>query len=152
MKRRTDGTVPGHTVMIPSQVRQPFHREGWIYEEKIDGWRMLTYKDGRNARLESRTGVDHPRRFPDLAERAGGLGGGFRARVRGYVAKDAGSPYRGGVTRSWLSFQSARMDRSGGPMAPPQISSRLGVCTRPRGRRLERAGPLSCAISIEIMV
>ena len=49
--------------MIPTQVRQPFHREGWVYEEKIDGWRMLAYKDGRNARLESRSGKDHTRRF-----------------------------------------------------------------------------------------
>ena len=53
--------------MQPTQVRQPFHREGWVYEEKIDGWRMLAYKDGRNVRLESRNGVDHTRRFPELA-------------------------------------------------------------------------------------
>jgi hypothetical protein len=33
--------------MIPTQVRQPVHRDGWVYEEKIDGWRMLAYKDGR---------------------------------------------------------------------------------------------------------
>jgi hypothetical protein len=27
-------------------LRRPFHREGWIYEEKYDGWRMVAYKDG----------------------------------------------------------------------------------------------------------
>jgi bifunctional non-homologous end joining protein LigD len=53
--------------MQPTQVRQPFHPDGWIYEEKIDGWRMLAYKEGRTVRLESRNGVDHTRRFPDLA-------------------------------------------------------------------------------------
>ena len=53
--------------MQATQVKQPFHREGWIYEEKIDGWRMLAYKDGRTVRLESRNGVDHTRRFPELA-------------------------------------------------------------------------------------
>jgi hypothetical protein len=26
-------------------VREPFHRDGWVYEEKVDGWRMLVYKD-----------------------------------------------------------------------------------------------------------
>jgi hypothetical protein len=31
--------------MRPTQVRQPFHRDGWVYEEKIDGWRLLAYKD-----------------------------------------------------------------------------------------------------------
>jgi bifunctional non-homologous end joining protein LigD len=61
--------------MIPSQVKQPFHRDGWIYEEKIDGWRMLAYKDGRTVRLESRNGVDHTRRFPDVAAAVAALPG-----------------------------------------------------------------------------
>jgi bifunctional non-homologous end joining protein LigD len=46
--------------MIASQIKQLFHRDGWIYEEKIDGWRMLTCKDGRHVRLESCNGVAHP--------------------------------------------------------------------------------------------
>jgi bifunctional non-homologous end joining protein LigD len=53
--------------MQPTQVKQPFHRDGWVYEEKIDGRRMLPYKDGRTVRLESGKGVDHTRRFPELA-------------------------------------------------------------------------------------
>jgi bifunctional non-homologous end joining protein LigD len=53
--------------MLPVLVREPFHREGRIYEEKIDGWRMLACKDGKTVRLESRNGVDHTRRFRDLA-------------------------------------------------------------------------------------
>jgi hypothetical protein len=24
--------------MAPTRVREPFHRDGWVYEEKIDGW------------------------------------------------------------------------------------------------------------------
>ncbi len=48
-------------------VRQPFHRDGWVYEERIDGWRMLAYKDGRTVRLESRNGVAHTWRLTDLA-------------------------------------------------------------------------------------
>jgi len=24
----------------------PFHRDGWIYEEKVDGWRIVADKDG----------------------------------------------------------------------------------------------------------
>jgi len=49
--------------MIPTLVREPFHRPGWIYEEKVDGWRMLAYRDGKKVRLVSRTGVDHTKRF-----------------------------------------------------------------------------------------
>ena len=33
--------------MAPALVRSPFHREGWVYEEKVDGWRMLAYKELR---------------------------------------------------------------------------------------------------------
>jgi hypothetical protein len=35
--------------MAPTLVRPPFHRDG--YEEKVDGWRMLAYKDGARVRL-----------------------------------------------------------------------------------------------------
>jgi bifunctional non-homologous end joining protein LigD len=61
--------------MLPTLVKQPFHREGWMYEEKIDGWRMLAYKDGRSVRLESHSGVDYTRRFPDLAAAGAALPG-----------------------------------------------------------------------------
>jgi hypothetical protein len=54
--------LPPYAPMIPPQVRRPFHREGWIYEEKIDDWRMLAYKDGRTVRLENRDGVNDTRR------------------------------------------------------------------------------------------
>ena len=53
--------------MIPTLVRSPFHRPGWVYEEKVDGWRILAYKDGAHVRLASRNGIDHARRFPELA-------------------------------------------------------------------------------------
>jgi ATP-dependent DNA ligase len=38
---------------------KPFHRPGWVYEEKIDGWRLGAYKVGSNVRLVSRKGVEH---------------------------------------------------------------------------------------------
>ncbi len=50
----------------PTLVR-PFHRDGWVYEVKIDGWRIIAYKSGRQVRLVSRNGVDHTARFRDLA-------------------------------------------------------------------------------------
>ena len=51
-----------------AQVKQPFHRDGWVYEEKVDGWRILAYKDGATVRLVSRTGVEHSKRFRGIAE------------------------------------------------------------------------------------
>jgi bifunctional non-homologous end joining protein LigD len=53
--------------MHSTEVHQPFHRDGWVYEEKYDGWRMVAYKDGTQVRLVSRAGKDHARRFSDIA-------------------------------------------------------------------------------------
>jgi bifunctional non-homologous end joining protein LigD len=53
--------------MQPTLARPPFHRDRWIYEEKVDGWRMLAYRDGDRVRLISRNGVIHTHRFPDIA-------------------------------------------------------------------------------------
>ena len=55
--------------MAPTLVREPFHRDGWVYEEKVDCWRMLVYKDGERVRLVSRNGRDQPRRVCDTARR-----------------------------------------------------------------------------------
>jgi bifunctional non-homologous end joining protein LigD len=53
--------------MQPTLARPPLHRNGWVYEEKVDGWRMLAYKDGDRVGLISRNGVTHTHRFPDAA-------------------------------------------------------------------------------------
>ncbi len=53
--------------MAPTLIREPFRRPGWIYEEKVDGWRMLAYKDRDHVRLVSRNGVDHTLRFAGIA-------------------------------------------------------------------------------------
>jgi bifunctional non-homologous end joining protein LigD len=55
--------------MAPTLARSPFSRDGWLYEEKVDGWRMLAYKDGARVRLISRNAVDHTARFRELARR-----------------------------------------------------------------------------------
>ena len=56
-----------HVELIQStEVAQPFHRDGWVFEEKIAGWRMLAYKTGADVNLISRPGRDHTKRFADL--------------------------------------------------------------------------------------
>jgi len=44
----------------------PFNRDGWVYEEKVAGWRIIAYKDGQHVRLVSRHGVDHTKRFAGI--------------------------------------------------------------------------------------
>jgi ATP-dependent DNA ligase len=53
--------------IIPTSA-PPAHRAGWVYEEKVDGWRIVAYKDGSHVRLIGRRGVDHRSRFSNLAE------------------------------------------------------------------------------------
>jgi len=53
--------------MQPTLVARPFHREGWVSEEKYDGWRLVGYKRDGQVWLLSRKHRDHTRRFPALA-------------------------------------------------------------------------------------
>ncbi len=59
--------------MAAAEVPRPFHHPRWVYEEKIDGWRVLAYKDATGVRLISRNGRDLTRRFRELAAAAAGL-------------------------------------------------------------------------------
>ena len=59
--------------MHPTLLPRPFHHDGWVYEEKVDGYRMVVYKDDEGVRLVSRNGRDHTRRFPELVKALGGL-------------------------------------------------------------------------------
>jgi bifunctional non-homologous end joining protein LigD len=59
-------SIPSVELMHPTLIARPFHREGWVYEEKVDGWRMLAYKRGHDVRLISRNGREHTKRFPGI--------------------------------------------------------------------------------------
>jgi bifunctional non-homologous end joining protein LigD len=59
--------MPAIAAMHPTQVARPFHHEGWVYEEKVDGWRLLAFKDGDQVRLVSRHAKYLTARFPGLA-------------------------------------------------------------------------------------
>jgi len=64
--------------MHPTLVREPFHRDGWAFAEKYDGWRMLALKEGHHrVQLVSRNAVDHTERFRELADAMAALKGGF---------------------------------------------------------------------------
>jgi bifunctional non-homologous end joining protein LigD len=53
--------------MLATLVREPFHKPGWVYEEKYDGYRILAYKEGPRVRLYSRNAIDRTDRFYDVA-------------------------------------------------------------------------------------
>ena len=54
--------------MLATLVDKPFHRPGWVYEEKYDGYRILAYKEEKRVTLLSRNGKDHTESFADVAK------------------------------------------------------------------------------------
>jgi bifunctional non-homologous end joining protein LigD len=54
--------------MLATRTPEPFHKPGWVYEEKYDGIRVLAYKEGSHVRLLSRSGKDLTGRFPRIAD------------------------------------------------------------------------------------
>jgi len=65
--------LPIVALMQPTLVSKPFHRPGWVYEEKYDGWRVVAYKNAERVRLVSRNGRDLTPRFRELAAAVGVL-------------------------------------------------------------------------------
>jgi bifunctional non-homologous end joining protein LigD len=53
--------------MLATLVREPFHKPGWVYEEKYDGYRILAYKEGSRVHLYSRNAIDRTDRFFEVA-------------------------------------------------------------------------------------
>ena len=58
-----------HAVLVPT----PFHRPGWVFEEKYDGIRILAYKEGANVKLLSRNDLDRTVTFADIVTAVGRL-------------------------------------------------------------------------------
>ncbi|HEY9783863.1 MAG TPA: DNA ligase D [Candidatus Obscuribacterales bacterium] len=54
--------------MLCYLVKDPFTREGWLFEPKLDGIRALAYIADGSVALESRRGLDLTGRYPALAE------------------------------------------------------------------------------------
>ncbi len=56
-------------LMLAETAEKPFSRPGWLFELKLDGYRILAGKEGGEARLLTRNGLDCGVSFPEI-ERA----------------------------------------------------------------------------------
>jgi bifunctional non-homologous end joining protein LigD len=54
--------------MLATLVGGPFHRPGWIWEEKYDGIRLIAVKDARRVRLFTRNDKDRSTDFPEVVD------------------------------------------------------------------------------------
>ena len=64
--------------MLAETAEAPFHRDGWMWEPKLDGYRVLAFIDRDGVKLRSRRGLEFAPSFPrlvkELAEqRPGGM-------------------------------------------------------------------------------
>jgi bifunctional non-homologous end joining protein LigD len=54
--------------MLATLVDEPFSREGWIFERKLDGERVLAFRNGARVRLLSRNRKIVNNAYPEIAE------------------------------------------------------------------------------------
>ncbi|MEQ9400179.1 MAG: DNA ligase D [Longimicrobiales bacterium] len=59
--------------MLASSRETPFSREGWVFELKYDGYRLLAERSQREPFLRSRAGHDLTHTFPEIARAVRGL-------------------------------------------------------------------------------
>jgi len=59
--------------MVASELPAPFHRDGWVYEEKYDGYRCLVFKRRDGVALVSRNLSDMTSWFPGVASAVAAL-------------------------------------------------------------------------------
>ena len=59
-------TASGVELMLCETAEAPFSRAGWLFELKLDGYRVLAEKDGGTVRLRSRNGSDLTAAFPEI--------------------------------------------------------------------------------------
>ncbi|HWH46638.1 MAG TPA: DNA ligase D [Burkholderiales bacterium] len=68
----------------------PFNRPDWMWEPKLDGYRVLAFIDGQNVNLRSRRGLALSGKFPRLAAELGAQGAHAMILDGEIVAFDAG--------------------------------------------------------------
>ncbi|MGB5080516.1 MAG: DNA ligase D [Burkholderiales bacterium] len=69
-------TAAGKAEAVPSKVspmlaelrEEPFTHADWMWEPKLDGYRVIAFVDGGKVRLRSRRGLDLTASFPSLAD------------------------------------------------------------------------------------
>ena len=54
--------------MLATLADQPFSRDGWLFEPKLDGIRGVAVRDGSRLELKSRNGLDLAGRFPGIVK------------------------------------------------------------------------------------
>ena len=62
-----DPPSEGQTVMLAEHTEQAFTREGWIFELKYDGFRLVATRTEHDPAFHYRSGLEATRLYPDLS-------------------------------------------------------------------------------------
>ncbi len=57
-----------YSPMLCKLIERPFKDTGWIFEQKIDGVRIIAVKNGQQVRLLTRNNKDKSQQFPEIAQ------------------------------------------------------------------------------------
>ncbi len=60
-------------VMLAETAENPFTEDGWLFELKLDGYRILASRENDDVRLTTRNGREASPSFPEIAEALAGL-------------------------------------------------------------------------------
>ncbi len=63
--------------MLCTLIKEPFTKEGWLYEIKWDGYRIVAYKQNNQVTLRSRSGLDYTDRYTVVTNAIKKLKGDF---------------------------------------------------------------------------
>jgi bifunctional non-homologous end joining protein LigD len=100
--------------MLATLVAEPFSREDWIFEPKLDGERCLVFRNQKNSRLLSRNKIELNGTYPELLEPLA------RQPTESYIADGEIVAFRGDVT-SFAELQRRMQIRD------PDEARRVGV-------------------------
>jgi bifunctional non-homologous end joining protein LigD len=67
--------LKGHRAAMPTSVspmlctltREPINDDNYIYEIKWDGYRIISFVNGNNVKMHSRSGLDYTKKYPPVA-------------------------------------------------------------------------------------
>jgi bifunctional non-homologous end joining protein LigD len=94
--------------MLAESTDKPFTREGWLWEPKLDGYRVLAFVDGNGVRLRSRRGLELAPQFPKLCNELAAQGANGMIADGELVAFDASGKPSFGALQDRAQLKTAR--------------------------------------------
>jgi bifunctional non-homologous end joining protein LigD len=54
--------------MLCTLIKEPFQDQRYLYEVKLDGYRIICYKNNKDVKVESRGGLDYTKKYPPIVK------------------------------------------------------------------------------------